>query len=215
MRTVCITVNDDNYARMGGLYGDYKTSPISVSQTCQHFSERGVDAQFFYGIHGPKLGIETTLLYEIDAPHSGFKMPSKPVGCWLSHRALWAACLLLPDDLFFILEDDAKFPEDWRSRVDQAVHDAADFDVLYIGSCCTDNKPTRHIAGNVYEVQWPFCSHGYIVRRSALRVLIATQDAARCYAPIDVSLTLHSLPGLKTRVVKPRILDQFNTEILP
>ena len=215
MRTICITVNDDNYIRMGGLYGDNASNSTSMSRTCQHHSERGVIAQFFYGIHAPKLGVETTLPYEVDSPGSGFKIGPKPTGCWLSHRALWAACLLLPDDLFFIIEDDAKFPEDWSARVNQAVLDATDFDVLYIGSCCTGDKPTRHVAGNVYEVQWPFCTHGYIVRRSALHTLIETQDEARCYAPIDVSLALHSLPKLKTRVVKPRILDQFDTEILP
>lgn len=213
MKIICITVNDDNYIRMGGLYSNYEAKAVSMAEIRQHHRDRGVDAQFFYGIPGPKLGIETTLTYEVDNPGSGFRMDSKTVGCWLSHRALWAACLLLPDELFFIIEDDARFPEDWLERVDRAVLDAADFDVLYIGSCCTENKPTQHIAGNVYEVQWPFCTHGYIVRRSALHTLIETQDEARCYAPIDVSMTLHSLPKLKTRVVKPRILDQGGTNI--
>ncbi len=213
MRIICITINDDSYLRMGGLYGTQKTSPTSTSRVREHFAERGVDAQFFYGIHGPKLGVETTLTYEVDNPGTGFKIGAKPTGCWLSHRALWAALLLLPDEIFFVLEDDAEFPENWRTMVNQAVHDAGDFDILYVGSCCTEGKPTRHIAGNVYEVKWPLCTHGYIVRRSALHVLIETLDAARLYAPIDIALAFHSLPKLKTRVVKPRILDQFNTEI--
>lgn len=214
MRIICITVNDGNHNRADGMYGP-KDTPIPSTKVRAHFAARGVDAQFFYGIHAPKLGIVTTLPYEADNPGSGFNIGAENVGCWLSHRALWAALLLLTDDLFFIVEDDAKFPEDWRQRVDQAVLDADDFDLLYIGSCCTADKPARHIAGVVYEVRWPLCTHGYIVRRSALLTLIETQDAARLYAPIDISLVFHSLPQLKTRVVKPRILDQFDTEISP
>jgi GR25 family glycosyltransferase involved in LPS biosynthesis len=215
MRTICITVNDDNYVRAGGMYGTNPRAPLPMSAVRAHFAERGVDAQFFCGIHAPKLGLATTLPYEIDNPGSGFNIGTENVGCWLSHRALWAACLLLPDEMFFIIEDDALFPEDWRERVDRAVLDAGNFDILYIGSCCTEGKPAKHIAGNVFEIQWPFCTHGYIVRRSALPVLIETQDAARLYAPIDLSLAFHSLPKLKTRVVKPRILNQVNTEISP
>ena len=213
MRIICITLNDSGYTRMGGMYGS--NAPEMSDPPHRHFMERGVNAQFFYGIHAPKLGIEATLPYEFDNPGSGFKIAAKPTGCWLSHRALWAACLLLPDELFFIVEDDAKFPEDWQPRVEQAIRDAGDFDILYVGSCCTDDKPAVHISGDVYDVRWPLCTHGYIVRRAALPVLIETQDAAGLYAPIDISMLFHSLPKLKTRVVKPRILDQFNTEIAP
>lgn len=206
MRTICVTVNVD-----GAYTRSMASESIPLSQVQQHFVERGVEAQFFHGIDAGKLGIVTTRPYEVD---KDWCMSAKAVGCWLSHRALWAACLLLPDDVFLIIEDDAKFPEDWRARIDQAVRDAGDFDLLYVGSCCTGDKPTTHIAGDVYEIQWPYCTHGYIVRRRALEALIATQDKAGCYAPIDISLTYHSLPLLKTFVVKPRILDQFYMDAL-
>lgn len=212
MKTICITLADANYSR---LHGTHASAPLTPAQTTRHLTERGVNASFFFGIHGPKLGIETKHTYEIDNPGTGFKIGPKPVGCWLSHRAVWAACLLLPDDLFFIIEDDAKFPENWRTRLERAVKDAGDFDILYVGSCCTHDKPKTHIAGDVYEVRWPFCTHGYVVRRTALPLLIRTQDDATLYAPIDISLALHSFPLLKTRAMLPRLLDQFGTEIPP
>lgn len=219
MRTICVTLNDEKYTSMGGLYGTHEGGkPSRLARARQHFAERGVNAQFFFGIHATQLAIENTLTYEVDNPGTNFRIGPKPTGCWLSHRAVWAACLLLsedPNELFFILEDDAKFPEDWKERVEAAVRDARDFDMLYIGSCCTEGRPTKHIAGNVYEVQWPLCNHGYIVRRSALMTMIETQDAARLYAPIDISLVFHTMEQLKVGTVKPRILDQFDTEIPP
>jgi len=214
VRTICLTLNDETYTSMGGLYCTHGNgSPSRLARARRHFAERGVDAQFFFGIHATQLGIENTLTYEIDNPGTNFKIGAKPTGCWLSHRALWAACLLLPDELFFIVEDDALFPEDWKERVCVAVRDAGDFDLLYVGSCCTEKKPTKHVAGSVFEVRWPFCTHGYIVRRSALMTMIETQDAARLYAPIDISLAFHTMSRLKTRVVKPRILDQFDSQL--
>ncbi len=197
MKIICITLGFERCAQ---------------AQT--HFSERGVDAQFFYGFDAVKLGVDTTCVYERDSPGSGYKMGQKPTGIWLSHRSLWAALLLLPDDLFLILEDDASFPVDWRGRVGSAIVDAGDFDVLFVGSCCTGDKPRTHIAGAVYEVRWPICLQGYVVRRSALETMIKTQDDARCYAPMDISLVLHTFEQLKVRTVLPRILDQFNTIIL-
>lgn len=209
MKTICVT-----------LHGGYESNTPSAgfrdgTRTRRHFAERGVDAQFFYGIHAPKLGIETSLPYEVDGgPGCGFNMGPKPVGCWLSHRALWAALLLLPDQLFFVVEDDAKFPEDWQPRVEKAVADAGHFDMLFVGSCCTAGKPRAHVAGDVYEVKWPACTHGYVVRRTALETLIATQDEARCYAPVDISLGFHSFHRMsRVYTVLPRILEQFDTYI--
>jgi GR25 family glycosyltransferase involved in LPS biosynthesis len=209
MRTVCVT-----------LYGSYEARTPGAGvrngdRTRQHFAARGVDAQFFYGVHAPKLGVDTTLPYEVDGgPGCGFKMGPKPTGCWLSHRTLWAALRLLPDPLFLVVEDDAKFPEDWAPRMEKAVADAGAFDMLFVGSCCTQGKPRTHVAGDVWEVKWPCCTHGYIVRRTALETLIATQDEARCYAPIDISLGFHSFPRMsRVYTVLPRILEQFDTSI--
>lgn len=217
MKTFCITVNDDNYVRMGGLYGDRADNArSSISHTRQHFLDRGVDARFFYGLHAPNLGIDTTLPYEVDAPGSGFRMGPKPTGCWLSHRALWAACLLTDEEEFLILEDDAKFPENWKQRFDAARSDLpSDWDVLFVGSCCTVGGPSQHVKGEVHEVRWPMCLQAYMVRRRALETMIRTQDEARCYGPIDITLRFHTWPKLRVYTVLPRIVEQFNTDIPP
>lgn len=218
MRIICITVNDDNYMRMGGMYGDRVAGGRSLSRTRQHFAERGVDVQFFYGINAPKLGIHTVNPYLVDGPpppgEAPFNVGPKVVGCWLSHRALWSALLLLDDEHVLVIEDDALFQEGWRDRFDRAMSDApSDFDLLYIGSCCTADKRKTLVRGEVWDVRYPFCTHGYVVSKKALLPLIETQDAATCYGPVDVTMVLHSFPKLKVYTVLPRLLEQHETGI--
>jgi GR25 family glycosyltransferase involved in LPS biosynthesis len=214
---VCITVNDDGYTRMGGLYGDHTSNLVPLSATREHFVERGINATFFQGIHAARLGLYTELPYQYDTgPESDFKIPPKAVGCWLSHRALWAALLLSSHELTLVVEDDAWFPSDWRARTEKAIRDGGDFDMLFVGSCCAEDKPRRHVYGDVYEVHWPFCTHAYIIRRRALKTLIDELDAARCYGPIDISLGLHAFPKLDAvYTVLPRIVDQRGIVIPP
>lgn len=216
-RIVCITVNDDSYTRMGGLYGDHTSNLLPLAGTKKHFKERDVTASFFQGIHAARIGIDTTLPYQFDSgPESDFRIPPKAVGCWLSHRALWGALQLCDQELTLVVEDDVSFPTDWQARTEKAVRDAGDFNFLYLGTCCAEDKPRCHIAGDVYDVRWPFCTHAYVVRKSALRVLIEELDKARCYGPIDICLGLHAFPVLeKVYTVLPRIMDQRGIVIPP
>lgn len=214
MRVICITLDDERYNRSSTRNGC--SGNISPLETRQHFAARGVDAHFFRGIPAEKVGIDTTLPYDVDYPGRGNKISPAATGIWVSHRMLWAACLLLPDDLFFIVEDDSKFPTNWVHRVNDAMTAAGDFNMLFVGSCCTAGKPSKHVAGDVYEVKWPMCLHGYIVRRRVLETLILGLDEARCYAPVDIALLLHVLPKLGgVYTVIPRILEQHNYEGLP
>jgi Glycosyltransferase family 25 (LPS biosynthesis protein) len=208
VRTVCITLHDGGYSR---IHGTARTSESAA----QHFAERGVaPVQFYWGLHAERLGVDTKKTYDLNFPGLGLTIGARPTGCWLSHRSLWAALLLFPEDAFLILEDDAKFPENWHERTERALADVPqDWDLLFIGSCCAMDKERSHVAGDVWAVH-PFCTHAYLVRRKALDVLIRTQDAVGCYAPIDVSLALHSMPALKTFACLPRIVDQFHTELI-
>jgi hypothetical protein len=198
MATVCISVD-----------------PRAAERAGRHFAERGVTpVQFFAGLHAERLGLAATKPYQVDNPGTDYKISKRVLGCWLSHRALWAALQLLNDEHFLVLEDDARFPEGWRARFDRALADAGDFDVLYVGSCCCGGKPRTRVAGEVYELRWPMCTHAYVVRRHALAKLIETTDEVGAYAPIDLSLMFHSLPKLRTLTVLPRIVDQHDKVLL-
>lgn len=175
----------------------------------------GVHAAPFYGVHAARLGIITDRPYTLDGP-DGDPMNPKTVGTWLSHRMLWAACLLTDADRFFLLEDDALFPSDWQTRFDQMMWDVpTDWDFINVGPCCAEDKPKKHIEGNVYSVEGgPMCLHAYLVRKRALQTLIETQDEVGCYAPIDISILVHSLPKLRAYTILPRIVNQLDHEHL-
>ena len=180
----------------------------------KHFKSVGVEAEAFNGIHGVTSGLRTTFPYEVDAPGSGWNIGVKPVATWLSFYMLWSAMSYMPEHYFLQLEWDCHFPDNWRPRVEAALRDVpADFDVLFVGSCCTNGLPKKHIAGEVYEVRYPQCGHSIIIAKKALPVLLRTQR--KVYAPLDISIKLHSLEFLKVYTVLPRICDQFDTVLPP
>lgn len=200
IRTFCLSLPDNE-------------APGRTQAALKHFRERGIyDLQFFYGIHAEKAGLKTVHPYLLDHPEENFTMGYKPTGIWLSHIMLWSALLLVHEDHFLILEDDAQFPENWHARFVAALNDAPrGFDMLYVGSCCCKGMPTTHIKGEVFDVRYPQCTHAYVVAKKALPVLLSTNRKA--YAPVDIALNLHSHPLLKVYTVLPRIVGQFNTDI--
>ena len=200
MRTICITLPE---------------TPERTARAKAHFDAAGLsNVEFFNGIHAEKFGLRTIHPYELDNPGSGFNMGFKPVGIWLSHFMLWTALTMQADSHVMILEIDAKFGHGWSERLAQALSDVPpDFDFLYTGSCCCIGRQTRKIKNEIYDVRYPLCTHSYVIAKKALDTVLMTQR--KCYAPIDISLTLHSLPILKTYTILPRIVEQFDTEISP
>jgi len=180
-----------------------------------HFTEQGVDAEFYWGIDIPRSGLVVTKAFE-DYDGSKTIMGPRKAGTWVSHRALWAACMLLADEPMLLLEDDAVFPPDWKPRFEEAFdHTPQDWGMLFVGSCCTWSRPKRHVSGPVYEVKWPLCLHAYFVRgHKVLDHLVRTQDACGCYAPADIAVLEHSLSALRVYTILPRILDQADQKDL-
>jgi GR25 family glycosyltransferase involved in LPS biosynthesis len=198
-RTFCITLPE---------------TPDRTEKARTHFDSVGLVVEFFNGIHAEKFGLKTIFPYEVDHPGSGFNIGFKPVGIWLSHFMLWSALSLQSESHFLVLEIDAKFPSDWRGRVEKALQDTPpDFDMLYIGSCCCEGRPQRRVKNDVWDVRYPLCTHAYIVAKKALYTILMTQR--KCYAPIDIGLAFHTLPQLKVMTVLPRIIEQFDTIIPP
>ena len=188
--------------------------PERRAKAQNHFRERQLDVHFFDGIHAEKFGIKTVFPYEVDNPGSGFNIGFKCVGIWLSHWALWSALTLLWEDHFLVLEDDALFPSDWHPRFVNALQNTpSDFDMLYIGSCCADSNPKRLVAAQVYESKYANCTHAIVIAKKALPILLRTQR--KIYAPIDISLVVHTLGLLKSYVVLPTIVEQFDTVLKP
>jgi GR25 family glycosyltransferase involved in LPS biosynthesis len=187
--------------------------PEKIEKARAHFAERGLtDVEFVYGINAPIAGLATSHTYEVDHPGSGFRMGSKPTGCWLSHYMAWNVMTRLPDDAFLVLEDDAELHPNFMADFEQALRDVpTDYSFLHVGHCCC--TPGLHIAGSVYESKNMLCTHAYVVRRGVLPLLLA--NIRKCWAPIDIQLLREIFPLVKTYAVVPRIVSQFNTVLSP
>ena len=187
--------------------------PQRKAAAIDHFHQNGLyGVQFVDGIYGEGFGLVTKFPYEVDAPGSGFNMGTHCVGIWLSHWMLWFAMSLLPDPCALILEDDAKLLPGWKDKVNQALADVPpDFDWLYIGSCCAEDKKISKVKGDIWRLNSAQCFHAYVINKKCIQHVLATQR--KCYAPIDISVTFHSFEGLNIYAVLPRLIEQHNTEI--
>ncbi len=188
--------------------------PERTEEIQAHFRSMDVEAESFNCISAGISGIRTVHPYEVDAPGSGWNIGPKGVCNWLSQYMLWSAMLYMPQTHFMQLEWDSIFASDWKRRTEQALIDVPqDFDVLFIGSCCTRDKYPVPIKGQVWEVKYPMCSHGLIIAKKAIPILLSTQR--KVYSNMDIAVKDHTWPHLKVFTVLPAIVTQHNTELVP
>lgn len=176
-----------------------------------HFKQRGVPAEFVFGIHARTAGLLTSHFYDRDSPNLGFHIPAKHVGLVLSHILCWHLVSHGSDDRALILEDDALFEEGWKTKLETSLVEAGEWDMLLLGSCNCQDKPKSHIGGSIWTVEHAQCTHAYIVTKEAAKKLILLNR--KIYAPIDLMLGETSYPNLKVRVVLPRIVGQRGIHI--
>lgn len=198
LRTFCITLPE---------------TPERKTQALSHFLEVGLHAEFLNGIYAKGFGLKTEHTYDFDHPGTGYVMDQKHVGLHLSHYMAWQGMqMCLGENSWLLIEDDAKFPDDWEDRLNAAMwYCPPDTDLLFVGSCNTFDKPKTDQGNGIWAVEWPQCTHAYVVFRKALPILLSTQRD--CFAPIDLSLIHRSFPFLKVYTVLPRIVSQRGTAI--
>lgn len=188
-----------------------KELPEEHAAAVAHFKERGVEAEFVNGIHAETFGILAWRPYTRDDPKGGFLIRMAQVGLALSHYMVWQICLFHGDDTFLILESDAEFPENWKARMEQAMSDAPDWDILLIGNSNCADKPQTQIKGEVFEVKYPFTTHAYLVRLKAIPTLLELCRDASMH--IDITLIDRAYPKLRTFTVLPRVVGQRGREL--
>ncbi len=188
--------------------------PKKHAQCVEYFKSQGLEPIYLNGFHGEQFGLKCEHPYNRDRSkweEGNFFIGHKYTGVFLSHYLAWS-CALMLDEHTMICEDDVRFEDDWRDKLEQALKDVPpDYDFLFIGSCCVKDKSPVKIKGDVYEARYPQCLHCYIVAKKAIPFLLSSNRD--CYAPIDVSLILNSFPFLKVYTLIPRLASQLNTEI--
>lgn len=190
-----------------------------------YFAEQGIeDIYWVEGIHAAKWGIQGRHIYLLDGrPQEQFYIGDNKVGTFLSWYLLYHLGRAMDYSHYFILESDAKFVEGWKEKLDKALQIIpADFDFLFVGSCCTEGKEPVEIGENLFEYpyrgeeKWnyyPQCGHAYIIAKKAMQTLIDTQrDVAN---PVDISLIKYAFPKLRIFAILPRLADQGDKTFLP
>lgn len=203
MRTVCLCTPLED--------------PERYARAQAHFAERGVHAEFVWGLHKSTSGLITTHDYMVDrgpgSPDEGvpYQIGPHPTNIWIGHWMIWNALLLSREDAWFVLECDAKFPEDWVTAFRAALMLAPkNYDLIYMGSCCTNGRPKTPVVidwaahGALFQAQnppppgmfgptyglyqlhgtAPQCNHAYVVTRAAARILV--QTLRKVWAPVDI-----------------------------
>jgi GR25 family glycosyltransferase involved in LPS biosynthesis len=180
----------------------------------QHFRENGLKVHEVWGIHSTNFGIAGTLPYTLDDPNRTIPQGQKDIGSVLSHYIIYNVINAMQGEYFFILEDDARFIDGWKEKLNQALQDVPqDFDVLFVGSCCTCNLRPQHIKGMVFGGIYPMCGHAYIVHKRCMGLFLSTQRTTAI--PTDIQLKQKAFPHLKVFTILPRLAGQQQYNNMP
>lgn len=201
------------------LNGHPRTFVITLRRTVERYEKEqehlrsvGINAEPFYGMDAAVNGLYTEHKYEVDHPGSGYRMGPKIVSLFLSHYVLWNCMQYMPEDEWWVLEDDAEFGPDaiqkWQYYKKNLPNN---WDLLWLGSCCTSDKSIEPVADGIYTVRYPLCTHAYAVSRRALPTLL--EKHAKVWAPLDLALMFDSMPLLNVYTILPRMAKQFGTYI--
>lgn len=232
LKTPCAPIPETPFdiALRGGMdIGPLKVQPMLLylpdtaffverwKNSMKHFEENGLKNIIeVAGIHGKEWGIEGVHTYDRDNPGENYRIGPGYTAQFLSVYMMYNIANVLPFEHFLFLECDAKLIPDFLHHLGRELENVPkDFDWLWAGHCCCQDKLKKHVAGNVYEfdksTSWPNCGHAFIVSRKCLPYVIQTNRD--CYAPSDLSLMFHTFPHLKTYGIFPGLATQFNNEL--
>lgn len=187
--------------------------PERGERAMRHFQECGLGVEMVCAVNGGLTGLASTHPYEHDHPGTDYVIGPATIGIFLSHYIIWSIVAHGQDEFVLVLEDDVILGSDFKSKMNQALLDVPeDWDMLFLGSCCTAGHPMTHTRGTVYKI-YPQCLHAYIMTRKAARALLPKYRDV--YGPIDCLLRLNNYSGLNVYTVLPRIAEQMNTELPP
>src|ERR1035437_1301877 len=193
-RTFCVTLRE---------------TPKRKEEAEKYFDQIGLKAEFFYGIHGESFGLKTTIPNYAILPGRESFITQGAVGCLLSHLMLWNVLIHQPEDEFLILEDDVVFVDGFEEKFVKLKGELpADWEMVYLGyliSGGTYGEGTTYVSENVIICK-PVCTHAYMVKKSALKTLIETNQLA--WNPLDIQIIERSLPKLKYYAVKEPLISQ-------
>lgn len=194
-RTFCITLRE---------------TPKRKEEAIKYFKQVGLNVEIFDGIHGESFGLKTTIPNYDIIPGREYFITQGAVGCILSHLTLWNILLHQPEDEFFIVEDDAQLCDDFFEKFAKFKLELPDdWEMAYVGYLLSSGEKIESIATNVSDnvvIVEPICTHAYLVKKSAIKTLIETNQIA--WTPLDIQICKRSLSKLTHYASKTSLVGQ-------
>jgi len=169
----------------------------------------GIDAVPMYGFRSHNCGISTDYYHTREKE----KAKCKTIVAGLSHFSVWSAIKWMVESkvtdhrTFLIVEDDVELCEGFKEKLMATIQNLpSDWQFVFVGHCCLDTKTLMVREGVAHTPDPPMCTHAYMVRKTAVKHLIATNELM--YAPIDIQLKKRTLPTISHYSLVPPLATQ-------
>ena len=182
-----------------------------AQRTIEEFRQCGVTPAMVRGINAAKWGLKTSIELHHNEGKPYFIDPGG-VGCTLSHWSLWNHLFLSKVHEAMIVEDDVKLCYGFQQEFDKSYAELpGDWQLAFVGHCCAGDKPSTQVTPRIWDVRWPMCTHCYLVKHSALEVLL--DHAAQVRTKLDAMLVedVFEKSLLKAYTFQPRQAEQYGT----
>lgn len=172
----------------------------------QRFDQAGLPVEMFYGVHGATVGLACTLAH-IDSP--GHFISSGKMAITISKMLLWQKIVQSPEPFAIVFENDVTFVENfWDEFIKSFAALPADWEVVHIGHCCGDDKPTTVINDRISEIRHPFCCHAIMWKKEAAAIALETFKHTSWGTPSDIMLAELVYPKLRHYSFTPQLAFQ-------
>jgi len=128
-------------------------------------------------------------------------------GCSMSHLNILKDARLNNYYQVLILEDDARFVEDFNNKLISTLPDVPDdWNMLYLSA--NNTADLIHITSNVYKAQRLLTTHSYAVNSNLYDVLIQNIEYYMNTKPVDV-IYANLMPSNNVYIIKPYLTWQI------
>lgn len=182
----------------------------------KHLSGLGIVFEFFSAVDGR---VEKTPGYDDGQriKEKGHPLTLGERGCFLSHRALWAKCVLLKEPIL-ILEDDVDFSDSFLNCVKDLDDILSRYRYVRLGRGPLKQMPIfgpyysmQHLSGVeghslVKYLRGPSCCHGYALSPTAAEKFLSYSDS--WWWPVDDYMDSEHIHGVCDYGIEPPIVLQ-------
>jgi len=191
-RTFCVTL---------------KETPLRTKGFKEEAAKAELEFEFFYGVLGRKLGLVPKSSNSLETSNETIFLTEGNIGCTMSHLMLWKMLAILPEDEFFIVEDDAAFVDGFKEKF-QAIYAKlpVDWELAYVGWVPYGKDLPPIMIDEGLSIRKPSATHAYLVKKSVLEKLMTA--VCPFYSPIDLTLLHKLLPTINYYVFDPSLAKQ-------